>query len=243
MDTHAGERGGLAIATDRKDMGTCEVDRTSCMVHTSDISKRDKEIRSQDFYLEILPLDTASARAGSGQLAVAAGGEGEGPVRGCSDAAKGDASSAGPRSTQFTREGCEAKGQETETAGSGPDHVGLDQVKLVRNETVASHSSGSSSRWERATTMVRELMDKIMLLLGLVGPGMEEKMNGRPCHDRTAPQRGAQVAAAPHPHGRIRNPYHTNHGGMAWEERLSESQLGREHGSRHSREACCRRIT
>ena len=81
--------------------------------------------------------------------------------------------------------------------------------------------------------MVRELMDKIMLLLGLVGPGMEEKMNGRPCHDRTAPQRGAQVAAAPHPHGRIRNPHLTNYGGMAREERLPEGQLGREHGSRH----------
>ena len=125
--------------------------------------------------------------------------------------------------------------------GSGTTHVGLDQVKLVRNETVASHSSSSSSRWERAATLVKDLMDKIMVLLGLVGPG-KEKMIGRPCHGYTVPQRGEEVAAAPHPHGRIRNPYHTNYGGMAREVRLSEGQLGREHGSRHSKTPCTSKI-
>ena len=53
MGTHASERGGTAIATDRKDMGRCEMDGTNGMVHTSDISKRDEEIRSRDFYLEM----------------------------------------------------------------------------------------------------------------------------------------------------------------------------------------------
>ena len=75
-------------------------------------------------------------------------------------------------------------------------------------------------------------MDKIMMLLGLAGPGKEKEI-GRPCHGYTVPQRGEEVAAAPHPHGRTRNPYHTNYGGMAREVRLSEGQLGREHGSRH----------
>ena len=72
-----------------------------------------------------------------------------------------------------------------------------------------------------------------MILLGLAGPGKEKEI-GRPCHGYTVPQRGEEVAAAPHPHGRIRNPYHANYEGMAREERPQERQLGREPVARHS---------
>ena len=122
------------------------------------------------------------------------------------------------------------KGQET--AGSGPDHVGLDQVKLKRDNTEASHSSGSSSAWsELANEVVKGFKEK---LAKCIGAHRAERETGRPCRDHSvAPQLGRGSAAAPHPHGRIRNPYYVNYEGMAREERPQERQLGREPVARH----------
>ena len=138
MGTHASERGGMAIAADREDMGTREVNGTSGMVHTSDISKRGEEIRSRDFYLEILPPKAVSAKVGPVRPSGVVGEEGSGLEGGDSGLPKGDATLGKLAGLSIPREQVGAKSQEI--AGSGPDHVGLDQVKLKRDNTDASHT-------------------------------------------------------------------------------------------------------
>ena len=112
--------------------------------------------------------------------------------------------------------------------------MGLDQVRLKRDGSKGSHSSGSSSAWSELTEdIVRWLEDKLGKCI--VRARRDESETGRPCRDLSVvpQQHGDRATAAPHPHGRIRNPYYINYGGMAREVRLSEGQLGREHGSRH----------
>ena len=90
MGTHAGERGGLAIAAARKDMGTWEMVGSSGMVHTSDISKRDEDLRSQDFYLEVLPPEAVSAKVGPMRPSGMVGEDGRDPEDGDGVISRGD---------------------------------------------------------------------------------------------------------------------------------------------------------
>ena len=57
MRTHAEERARVVIAAAREDMRARDMDGWNSTVHMSDISKRDKEIPNQDFYLEISAPD------------------------------------------------------------------------------------------------------------------------------------------------------------------------------------------
>ena len=230
MGTHASERGGMAIATDRKDMGRCEMDGTNGMVHTSDISKRDEEIRSRDFYLEMSTPGAVSAKVGPSRPSGMVGEEARGLDGGDGGSPKSDATPSKLACLPTPRERMGTKSQDD--MGSGPDHVGLAQVKLKRDNTESSRSSGSSSVWsELANELVKGFKEK---LEKCIGAHRAERETGRPCRDQSvAPQLGQGSAAAPHPHGRIRNPYYENYEGMAREERPQERQLGREPVDRH----------
>ena len=102
MGTHASERGGMAIATDRKDMGRCEMDGTNGMVHTSDISKRDEEIRSRDFYLEMSTPGAVSAKVGPSRPSGMVGEEARGLDGGDGGSPKSDATPSTPGTQSHT---------------------------------------------------------------------------------------------------------------------------------------------
>ena len=160
MRTHARERAKGVIAADREDMVAGDLDGSNRMVHMSDIREGYEETRSQDFYLEISPRRVGATRTKPTKPEGKATGGGNGPKGDHSDCYGEGAELGGRRDHDSECDWTCNVGQMPE--GSGTAHVGLDQVKLVRNETVASHSSSSSSRWERAATLVKDLMDKII---------------------------------------------------------------------------------
>ena len=188
---------------------------------------------NQDFYLEISPRRVGATGAKPTRLDKDAIGKEDGPKGDYSDGYDNGAALGG-LSDQDTKCDRIYIGDQT-LEGSGMAHVSLDQVKLKREGSKSSHSSRSSSAWsEKTEEIVRWLEGKLGKCIGRVR--RDEPEIGRPCRDLSVvpQQHGDGAAAAPHPHGRIRNPHHTNYGGMAREVRLSEGQLGREHGSRHN---------